>query len=99
LANKGSPGTAPFSSYDMRIPGMACLMTVYKRIFVNIICDGASKVPVVYEKVNLQSWILYMSINLVMPICLKSGVVGASYPALHIFLIDTQSVLVTLCHT
>jgi len=58
-----------------------------RELFVNSICNWVSKIPVMYEYTNLQSWILYMSINLVMPGCLKSGVFCALYLALHNFLI------------
>jgi len=73
----------------MRIPGRSCLMTVYKRIMCKYnVCNAVSKLPLVYEYINLQNWILYISINLVIPCSLKSGVVGAVYPPLQIFLID-----------
>ena len=32
-----------------------------KTMFVNIVCNEVSKVQVVYKYINLQSWILYMS--------------------------------------
>ena len=55
------------------------------------------KVSVVYEYINLQSWILYIPINLLLPSCLKSGVVGALYPTLDVFLIDFFWNISSLC--
>ena len=45
----------------------------------------------------MNTCILYMSINLVMPSRLKSEVFGALYPALHIFLIDFFCNISSLC--
>ena len=53
-------------------------------MLVNIVFSGVSKVPDVYEYINLQSWILYTSINLAIPNCLNSGAVGALYTVLQV---------------
>jgi len=68
-----------------------------RELFVNIVCNGVSKVPVVYEYINMRNWIYYFLYYFVMPSCLTGGVVGVLYPALHIYLIDFYCTISSLC--
>ena len=67
-------------------------------LLVDIVCNGVSKVPEVYEYINLQSWTLYKSINLTMPNCLNSGAVGALYTVLQMLRIAFIYNISTLCN-
>ena len=77
--DKCSYSNARFSNSDMRVRSVSSIISMNRGVACKYCFSGVSKVPEMYEYINLQSWILYTSINLVIPNCLNSGAVGALY--------------------